>query len=608
MRTVLGEVRRNIRLVACIDFEVDAANQLRFDATAGQISARLASDHQRSDNLMLWMHIETLNPTNDRIVFSCPPRPYCVLAALRLATLIESIRQKQADVPITLVCHSQGNMIGMAAAFFGDAMAPAKDGINVAGRCVADTYVMCNPPFSLAKSNFTENWTASGKDRNGGTGRQSVAAREATMRAFLDIVRQPASRPQKSTDIDQFMRNEQHGFDIDGDHTQYGYGLVPATCGRVTLYCNPHDQVISSTAVDGIGWRGMSQAQIDAVGGRGIFCQRVFAQDYMVGVKGSYHYWRDHYNKPEPGSPAFWVPKSMKARYSVPKGLVANKDSNVGKILTVAAAPILIFAMKMAGPRINVLPEKDWQIPLDAPDLPAKFKPKAARFGSPTEKFDQGYEASGQLRDNKRVQEGSYAGDRVIAQVEGEDKREATDAALGDKNSEASMRYEDHARLRMQARREGMAKKEDEHVVGEDSPWLAGADYTAWRNKKIAANLADTINTHATDHSTILANEEHAQKALAYDVAIGLCHIRDEDLHRFRIAADWRFAEGLKKENPSKAFEEYFLSGKFKRVSAFDWANDPKGTGRMPKKIVDLRERQPLSPSERERLGRGGHP
>lgn len=47
-----------------------------------------------SDNLMLWLQIEHLNPTDDRIVFSCPPRPYYVLAALRLARLVASIREK----------------------------------------------------------------------------------------------------------------------------------------------------------------------------------------------------------------------------------------------------------------------------------------------------------------------------------------------------------------------------------------------------------------------------------------------------------------------------------------------------------------------------------
>ena len=240
-----------------------------------------------TDDLLLWMHIEHLNPVNDRIVFSCPPRPYYVLAALRLATLVGSIRRAQADVPITIVCHSQGNLVSMAAAFLGDAMPEVYDSAGLAGRCVADTYVLCNPPYSLAEKNFTENWTSGdAEDRHGGTGRQTQAARLGTLRAFFDIIRQPASRPQKAEDIDEFMANAAHGFHIATDRVEHGYGTPPKTCGRVTLYCNPHDQVISSSSVVGIGWRGMSGVEIEAAGGGGLFCQRVFAQEFTVGQQG----------------------------------------------------------------------------------------------------------------------------------------------------------------------------------------------------------------------------------------------------------------------------------------------------------------------------------
>src|SRR5450830_898036 len=424
-----------------------------------------------SDNLMLWMQIEHLNPTPDRIVFSCPPRPYYVIAALRLAKLIGSIRSKQADVPITIVCHSQGNMVSMAAAFLGDRMAPAKDSAGLEGRSVADSYVLCNPPYSLEPSNFTENWTSgSTKDRKGGTGRQSHAARIGTLRAFFDIIRQPASRVQQPEKIDTFMANERHGFNIAEDRMAYGYGIRPTTCGRVTLYCNPHDQVISSTSVIGIGWRGMSKAEIDAAGGAGIFCQRVFAQGHTVGVKGKYHYWHDQYNRPQPGSQQFWVPESLKAQYSADKGLRANKGGIVAQVFTVGMQPLMIVAMKVAGPRINALPDKNWEIPLDAPNLPHTFKPQAVRFGAASEHFDQGYDAPGQSRDRDRVRDAGdpYAGDHPIPKTKEKGDGDATDAALGDAASEASLRYEDHARLRMQARGEGLVSKKEEHVIGED--------------------------------------------------------------------------------------------------------------------------------------------
>ncbi|WP_423245218.1 T6SS effector phospholipase Tle3 domain-containing protein [Janthinobacterium tructae] len=143
-----------------------------------------------SDALFLFIHIEHLNPVNDRIVYACPPRPYFVLAALRLAHLVAAIRRQQADVPITLVCHSQGNMVGIAAAFLGNKMPDVRDAAGKSGRCVADTHVLCNPPYSLLRRNDTEGWLQGQvRDVDGNVGRQSGKARRQTLAAFFDIVR-----------------------------------------------------------------------------------------------------------------------------------------------------------------------------------------------------------------------------------------------------------------------------------------------------------------------------------------------------------------------------------------------------------------------------------
>jgi hypothetical protein len=101
-----------------------------------------------------------------------------------------------------------------------------------------------------------------------------------------------------------------------------------------------------------------------------------------------------------------------------------------------------------------------------------------------------------------------------------------------------------------------------------------------------------------------MSNGMHAQKALAYDVAIGLCHIRDKDLHTLRKAADWRFLKGLADDDPHKAFQEYFETGYFTGVSPDKWAHAPGSEGRMPDKIVDRREH----PAPQAPPHRGGHP
>jgi hypothetical protein len=102
-----------------------------------------------------------------------------------------------------------------------------------------------------------------------------------------------------------------------------------------------------------------------------------------------------------------------------------------------------------------------------------------------------------------------------------------------------------------------------------------------------------------------MTNPMHAEKALAYDVAVGHCHIRDADLHALRVAADWRFLKGLDDGDPSKLFVEYFLTGKFNDLSAFDWAHAENSEGRMPDKIVDERENLPPRPQVHSYSGIG---
>ena len=530
------------------------------------------------EELFLWLHVQHLNSTNDRLVYACPPRPYYVLAAYRLAKLVETLRSKQADVPITIVCHSQGNMVGMAAAFLGDRM----DGGS--GRCVADTYVMANPPYSLVESNGTENWTERHmEDPQGRRGRQTLQARTKTLAAFFNIIRGQASKQQDASCIDKRMSNVRHDFTATADRARYG--LNGSTYGRVTLYCNPHDQVISASPVQGIGWRGMSAAEVIATGGGGVFTQRVFAQGFKVGqeVPNAYNYWSSQ--NLEPGCQDFWQPNSPRAEYSISKGVEANTNP-LGEIMTVLTWPLFVAAMKVLGPRINALPPTPWVVQLEAPAVPTPFEPEAKRFGLSSPVFDQRYDAAGDSRDKHRAREAAdaYAGDHVS------EKDGHTDTAKGNAQSEAELQYEHHALLRMQAKREHRYAN-DAPVKEEESATASySEDYEAWRSKKIKAELAKNIDTHATDHSTIMTNEMHARRALAYDVAVGCCDIAEKDLRQIRIAADWRFLSKFPYDDPNKEFAEYFKRGTYKREFPFVWAGAPGSQGAMPERIADERQ------------------
>jgi len=142
--------------------------------------------------------------------------------------------------------------------------------------------------------------------------------------------------------------------------------------------------------------------------------------------------------------------------------------------------------------------------------------------------------------------------------------------------------------LRMQAKREGLYKK-DAAVTEEDEPESASAKYTEWRNRKIRECFAKSIDTHATDHSTIMTNPAHAQEALAYDVAVGVCRITEKDMRRLRVEADWRLIEN-EETDPSKiGFYKYFKLGLINGKSPLEWAADKDSPGQLPQKIINKR-------------------
>lgn len=550
-----------------------------------------------NDQMFLWIHAQHLNPTYDRMVYACPHRGYYVAAALRLARLIGEIRKKQADVPVTIVCHSQGNMVSIAAAFLGDKLGQVTDGAGKQGNCVANTYVLCNPPYSLLEKNLTENWTQSstGNDDTG-YGRQTYEARIGTLENFFKIIKRQAT-PQPADVVDKCSANEPHDFTAAKDTAKCAYGPGKSNYGRVTLYFNPHDQVISATTIQGIGWRGMSKKEIDATGGDGVFCQRVFAQGFHVGgLNDVYRFWDDHYvkgpdKKPlKPGSKEFWYPESKSAQYSIRKGMDAN-ESVIPKILTATSALILWPIFGVAKVRINGLPPDDWKTPLTAPKLGDEgFLPQAYHLGKRSDEFDGGLDAPGFSRNTKRQRD---AGDPygvvnpLPADPRNPDAKPETDAARGNEETESSLMYEHHAFLRMRARRDGKFLTNGK-AVQEENLADAGDDYKAWRAGKIKKLLVENVDSPATDHSSILTNPDHSEKALAYDIPVGVCHIAKKDMAWLRKLADWRYLDGLAKSNPISGFVEYFESGTLGEKEVADWVKNDTNA-KLPPSIVNKR-------------------
>ncbi|CAJ0704472.1 hypothetical protein LMG18102_04229 [Ralstonia mannitolilytica] len=135
-------------------------------------------------DLLMGLTVQDLNTESSRLVFDCPPRHYQAHAAWRLAALVAEARKRHRneydgakECPITIVCHSQGNMVGIASAFIGKA--------KFDGDGVADTYVLANPPYGVLP-NFFDNFAQ--YDEVTQEGRVTVLARRKTLDSFFGIV------------------------------------------------------------------------------------------------------------------------------------------------------------------------------------------------------------------------------------------------------------------------------------------------------------------------------------------------------------------------------------------------------------------------------------
>ncbi|HVW53856.1 MAG TPA: hypothetical protein VHC91_26175 [Trinickia sp.] len=262
------------------------------------------------------------------------------------------------------------------------------------------------------------------------------------------------------------------------------------------------------------------------------------------------------------------------------------------QIMTLATAPVLYLVNVFTRIPVNASPDSDWRIYINAPALKAPFKPKAVRFGAVSivedgehrSDFNEGFDSPSQALNKDKGSDG--------APLNPNDPYDAWQGErLGTVQTEAAQRYEDHAALRMLARRENRRDwvDKDGNVVGEDDPSQASVEYEYWRKDQINAILRQGVDNNATNHSTTMTNAEHAEKALAYDVAIGLCYLSEEDLKRLRVAADWRFGEDLNPGDPAYPYAEYFAEGVMRKQPLSDWLkSDPEAM--MPPKIVDQRD------------------
>ncbi|WP_458574128.1 T6SS effector phospholipase Tle3 domain-containing protein, partial [Lonsdalea quercina] len=181
---------------------------------------------------------QLLNGERDRLLTAAPPRHYYAHAAGRLAKLIKTIRDKHPEDTVTVLSHSQGTMIALAAAAI---EAP-------------DALFVMNSPYALDN----EAATYISYPLN------EIISKEAREATFADIVKKVAENKNRLQQLG--CERLLAGVCNDGDSwTPAGktHGGVPErdNHGTTWIYCNPHDRVMGSAPLRSIGWQGLPNTE-----------------------------------------------------------------------------------------------------------------------------------------------------------------------------------------------------------------------------------------------------------------------------------------------------------------------------------------------------------
>jgi hypothetical protein len=209
----------------------------------------------------------------------------------------------------------------------------------------------------------------------------------------------------------------------------------------------------------------------------------------------------------------------------------------IGKILTALSTPLLALLALLKIP-VHADAPKHWSVPIHAPALPNPFLPRAYRW-SDHGPIRRRLDPSGNARDASRD----------------EQLKRPTIPMTGTRRAPARMArpptfpWAMHPPRRNCATRTGPGCACRPDVLpgqcrrpgGEDKPEEATADYQQWRSEQISQFLVAGVDQNATDHSTIVTNPEHARRAAAYDVAVGVCTLTE----KICVSCGWRRIGGM---------------------------------------------------------------
>ncbi|WP_439652666.1 T6SS effector phospholipase Tle3 domain-containing protein [Proteus terrae] len=215
----------------------------------------LWSEYGFSGSVAAFIDLQWFNPESDRLLTDSPPRNYYAHAVERLSKLIAMIRKYNSHDTISVISHSQGTMIALAAAAI---EAP-------------DALFVLNSPYAL--HDYKLNAVSYPLSEQ-----ISAEQREATLQAIINKVAENKDKLKnhpcgykglvvglneegKSWSPKDKIRkvNDNNTTSQDGSLklTENKFIQERDNHGRTYIYCNPHDRVMGASPLRSIGWNGI---------------------------------------------------------------------------------------------------------------------------------------------------------------------------------------------------------------------------------------------------------------------------------------------------------------------------------------------------------------
>ncbi|KGT95507.1 membrane protein [Erwinia typographi] len=201
----------------------------------------LWSNYGFDENLagIFGVKIQYFNEDKDRLLTNAPPRKYYSHAANRLAKLLDRIRDKYPNDTVSIISHSQGTMISLAA------VALAKKG--------PDALFILNSPYAMHNSQLNE-FSIPQQERISPNGREStlssIIEKIAKQTSHLSAVGYEGLCVGKFSDNSSWKPNGENVLGNEKIQERDNHG-------RTYIYFCPHDRVMGSLPLRSIGWQGL---------------------------------------------------------------------------------------------------------------------------------------------------------------------------------------------------------------------------------------------------------------------------------------------------------------------------------------------------------------